>query len=168
MSHFIQKTFAELVRFGNTRCNCIIEMAAALFLLYWGITVRGIGGWKGRARYCFWSYVAWKQQKLTVQLSARVKGLKHAAVLNLLDLESRLSTHLIGKKHMLGRSWYCWWTKSCNSSFGLDLHSGTAIAARVCKPRMCLQKVSVTVSDAKKPRSQGGLWIGVRGPKTPS
>lgn len=31
---------------------------------------------------------------------------------NMLDLESRLSTHLTGKKK-LGRSWHCWWTKFC-------------------------------------------------------
>ena len=30
------------------------------FLLYRGITVRGIGGWKGPAPYCFWSYMAWR------------------------------------------------------------------------------------------------------------
>ena len=43
--------------------NCIIEMAAALFLLYRGITVRGMGGWKGPARYCSWSYMAWRTTK---------------------------------------------------------------------------------------------------------
>lgn len=72
--------------------NCIIEMAAALLLLYRGITVRGMGGWKGPARYCSWSYCM-KNNKNLLYTCLRVWK-----DWNMLDLESRLSTHLTGKK----------------------------------------------------------------------